>query len=79
MGGQRRHLSRIGAPAPTFYLLTGIGGGSDGISWFNNTGVRDFFADKHVNVVMPIGGQYSMYTDWDATTRSSAGTSGRRT
>ncbi len=53
-------------PAPTFYLLTGIGGGSDGISWFNNTGVRDFFADKHVNVVMPIGGQYSMYTDWDA-------------
>ena len=55
-----------GGPAPTFYLLTGIGGGSDGISWFNNTGVRDFFADKHVNVVMPIGGQYSMYTDWDA-------------
>lgn len=55
-----------GAPAPTFYLLTGIGGGSDGISWFNNTRVRDFFADKHVNVVMPIGGQYSMYTDWAA-------------
>ncbi|MEU2006083.1 alpha/beta hydrolase family protein [Rhodococcus sp. NPDC019627] len=55
-----------GAPAPTFYLLTGIGGGSDGISWFNNTRVRDFFADKHVTVVMPIGGQYSMYTDWAA-------------
>ncbi|TQC41242.1 esterase family protein [Rhodococcus sp. WS4] len=54
-----------GGPAPTFYLLTGIGGGSDGISWFNNTGVRDFFADKRVNVVMPIGGQYSMYTDWN--------------
>ncbi|MFZ2173407.1 MAG: alpha/beta hydrolase family protein [Rhodococcus sp. (in: high G+C Gram-positive bacteria)] len=53
-----------GGPAPTFFLLTGIGGGSDGISWFNNTGVRGFFADKHVNVVMPIGGQYSMYTDW---------------
>lgn len=53
-----------GGPAPTFYLLTGIGGGSDGISWFNNTHVRDFFADKHVNVVMPVGGEYSMYTDW---------------
>ncbi|AOW93304.1 esterase [Rhodococcus sp. WMMA185] len=55
-----------GGPAPTFYLLSGIGGGADGISWFNNTGVREFFADKHVNVVMPIGGQYSMYTDWIA-------------
>lgn len=55
-----------GGPAPTFYLLTGVGGGEDGISWFNNTGVRDFFDDKHVNVVMPIGGKYSMYTDWNA-------------
>ncbi|NLE79924.1 MAG: esterase family protein [Rhodococcus sp.] len=55
-----------GGPAPTFYLLTGIGGGTDGISWFNNTDIRDFFDDKHVNVVMPVGGEYSMYTDWIA-------------
>ncbi|WP_424809711.1 alpha/beta hydrolase [Rhodococcus sp. 27YEA15] len=55
-----------GRPAPTFYLLTGVGGGEDGISWFNNTGVREFFADKHVNVVMPVGGKFSMYTDWNA-------------
>ncbi len=55
-----------GGPAPTFYLLTGVGGGEDGISWFNNTGVRDFFDDKHVNVVMPVGGKFSMYTDWNA-------------
>lgn len=53
-----------GGSAPTFYLLTGIGGGTDGISWFNNTNVREFFDDKHVNVVMPVGGEYSMYTDW---------------
>lgn len=53
-----------GGPAPTFYLLTGIGGGTDGISWFNNTSIREFFDDKHVNVVMPVGGEYSMYTDW---------------
>ncbi|WP_369801830.1 alpha/beta hydrolase [Nocardia sp. BMG51109] len=51
-------------PAPTLYLLTGIGGGLDGISWWDDTDVREFFADKHVNVVMPIGGAYSMYTDW---------------
>lgn len=53
-----------GGPAPTFYLLTGIGGGEDGISWFNNTTVAQFFADKHVNVVLPVGGKFSMYTDW---------------
>ncbi|WUI33679.1 esterase family protein [Nocardia sp. NBC_00416] len=53
-----------GGPAPTVYLLTGIGGGADGISWWDDTDVRHFFADKNVNVVMPIGGAYSMYTDW---------------
>ncbi|WP_228003112.1 alpha/beta hydrolase [Nocardia australiensis] len=51
-------------PAPTLYLLTGLGGGEDGISWWDNTDIREFFADKHVNVVLPIGGAYSMYTDW---------------
>lgn len=55
-----------GEPAPTLYLLTGIGGGLDGISWWHDTDVRRFFADKNVNVVMPLGGAYSMYTDWQA-------------
>ncbi len=36
------------------------------MSWYNNTDVTNFFADKHVNVVLPVGGKYSMYTDWDA-------------
>nr|WP_280458435.1 alpha/beta hydrolase family protein [Nocardia carnea] len=53
-----------GGPAPTIYLLTGIGGGTDGISWWDDTDVRQFFADKNVNVVMPIGGAYTLYTDW---------------
>lgn len=55
-----------GRPAPTFYLLTGITGGEDGVSWYNNTDVTGFFADKNVNVVLPVGGKYSMYTDWIA-------------
>lgn len=59
-----RVIRAAGGPAPTLYLLTGIGGGTDGISWWDDTDVREFFADKHVNVVMPIGGAYSMYTDW---------------
>lgn len=53
-----------GGPAPTFYLLTGITGGEDGVSWYNNTNVVQFFADKQVNVVLPVGGKFSMYTDW---------------
>nr|WP_198428486.1 alpha/beta hydrolase family protein [Nocardia bovistercoris] len=63
---RNRVLKAAGAPAPTLYLLTGIGGGEDGISWWDDTDVAAFFADKHVNVVMPIGGAYSMYTDWVA-------------
>ncbi|PXX59152.1 S-formylglutathione hydrolase FrmB [Nocardia tenerifensis] len=59
-----RVIRSAGGPAPTLYLLTGIGGGVDGISWWDDTDVREFFADKHVNVVMPVGGAYSMYTDW---------------
>ncbi|MFE9576680.1 alpha/beta hydrolase [Nocardia sp. NPDC006044] len=59
-----RVIRAAGGPAPTLYLLTGIGGGTDGISWWDDTDVREFFADKHVNVVMPVGGAYSLYTDW---------------
>lgn len=54
-----------GGPAPTFYLLNGVQGGVDGISWRNNSSYAQFFADKHVNVVTPLGGQFSNYTDWD--------------
>ncbi|MGB3602121.1 MAG: alpha/beta hydrolase family protein [Gordonia sp. (in: high G+C Gram-positive bacteria)] len=59
-------LHPVGRPAglPTFYMLPGAGGAEDGISWFNNTRVRQFFAGKRVNVVLPIGGRFSMMTDW---------------
>ncbi|TLG09068.1 esterase family protein [Nocardia cyriacigeorgica] len=61
-----RVIRAAGAGAPTLYLLTGAGGGSDGISWWNDTDVAQFFADRNVNVVMPVGGGYSLYTDWMA-------------
>ena len=51
-------------PAPTLYLLNGAGGGQDAASWTAQTKAQEFFADKHVNVVMPIGGRFSYYTDW---------------
>jgi S-formylglutathione hydrolase FrmB len=59
--------------APTFYLLPGIDGGDDiagtGIapgakSWFGMTDVQGFFAAKNVNVVSPLGGAFSWWTNW---------------
>jgi diacylglycerol O-acyltransferase/trehalose O-mycolyltransferase len=62
------------AGSPTFYLLPGIDGGDNldpaanfapgTKSWFGSTDLQGFFADKNVNVVSPLGGQFSWYTDW---------------
>ncbi|MDJ0409865.1 alpha/beta hydrolase family protein [Rhodococcus fascians] len=51
-------------PSPTVYLLNGAGGGVDGMDWYTQTDVVSFFADKNVNVVTPVGGANSYYTDW---------------
>lgn len=59
-------------PAPTLYLLNGVDGGSDteiwgeGSNWLTKTDAETFFAGKQVNVVMPVGGGASFYTDWRA-------------
>jgi diacylglycerol O-acyltransferase / trehalose O-mycolyltransferase len=63
------------AGAPTFYLLPGIDGGDNldpgasfapgTKSWFGMTDIQGFFADKNVNVVSPLGGPFSWYTNWD--------------
>ncbi|WP_425302699.1 alpha/beta hydrolase [Nocardia wallacei] len=52
-------------PAPTFYLLNGANGGSDG-NWLETTDLVQFFRDKQVNVVIPFGGAGSYFTDWRA-------------
>ncbi|KQU36393.1 MULTISPECIES: alpha/beta hydrolase [unclassified Rhodococcus (in: high G+C Gram-positive bacteria)] len=55
------------APRPTYYLLNGASGGEDPSSnWPDQADVEPFFADKNVNVVIPVGGAYSYYTDWVA-------------
>ena len=54
------------AAAPTLYLLNGIDGGLDNKGWFGLTDIPGFFGDKTVNVVSPIGGEFSYYTDWIA-------------
>ncbi|MFF0608584.1 alpha/beta hydrolase [Nocardia tengchongensis] len=51
-------------PRPTLYLLNGAGGGEDAATWYRQTDVVGFFSDKNVNVVSPVGGKFSYYTDW---------------
>ncbi|WP_054815873.1 alpha/beta hydrolase [Nocardia arizonensis] len=51
-------------PRPTLYLLNGAGGGEDTASWNAKTDALEFLKDKNVNVVQPIGGKWSYYTDW---------------
>ncbi|MCV7377587.1 hypothetical protein H7K38_02825 [Mycobacterium alsense] len=51
------------AGAPVFYLLPGIDGSEDR-GWFGMTDVQGFFANKNVNVVAPLGGPFSWWTDW---------------
>ncbi|WP_408642099.1 alpha/beta hydrolase [Speluncibacter jeojiensis] len=52
-------------PNPTLYLLNGADGGESGTTdWEHRTDVVSFFAGKQVNVVIPIGGASSYYTDW---------------
>ncbi len=52
-------------PAPVLYLLNGAGGGEDSASWANRTNYQQFFANKNVNVVTPLKGAFSYYTDWE--------------
>jgi len=60
--------------SPTFYLLPGIDGGDNldpggnfapgSKSWFGFTDLQGFFGNKNVNVVSPLGGAFSWYTNW---------------
>ena len=52
------------APHPTLYLLNAVDGGEGAASWTDRTDAAAFFADKNVNVVIPLGGRASYYTDW---------------
>lgn len=52
-------------PRPTLYLLGGLNEEDPNNSiWNIKTNVAEFYGDKNVNVVMPIAGDGSMYTDW---------------
>nr|WP_255450119.1 alpha/beta hydrolase family protein [Skermania sp. ID1734] len=52
-------------PRPTYYVLNGGGGGEDPANWYRQSDIVSFFADKNVNVVTPVGGRLTYYTDWE--------------
>ncbi|MFE3194258.1 alpha/beta hydrolase [Nocardia sp. NPDC059240] len=51
-------------PAPNLWMLNGLDGGIGSASWTAQTNALGFLADKQVNVIQPIGGRGSYYTDW---------------
>ncbi|APT83894.1 alpha/beta hydrolase [Corynebacterium aquilae] len=50
---------------PTLYLLNGADGGEGTLNWVLSTNALDFYKDKNVNVVIPMAGRMSYYTDWE--------------
>ncbi|MGO2800751.1 MAG: alpha/beta hydrolase [Corynebacterium variabile] len=54
------------ANAPTIYLLNGADGGSGKANWLSQTTAIDFYGNRigNVNVVIPMSGGFSYYTDW---------------
>ncbi|MFI9634692.1 alpha/beta hydrolase-fold protein [Nocardia sp. NPDC051929] len=49
---------------PVLFLLDGLRATDDESGWTKEAGAVDFFADKNVTVVLPVGGQASFYADW---------------
>ncbi len=49
---------------PALFLLDGLRADDDESGWTKDAGAAEFFADKNVTVVLPVGGQSSFYADW---------------
>ncbi|MFD6893947.1 alpha/beta hydrolase-fold protein [Rhodococcus sp. NPDC060086] len=49
---------------PSVFMLDGLRARDDENGWTLETDAEQFFADKNVNVVLPVGGQSSFYADW---------------
>jgi S-formylglutathione hydrolase FrmB len=53
--------------APTIYLLNGADGGEGAANWLRQTNAVEFYGNQigDVNVVIPMEGAFSYYTDWE--------------
>lgn len=54
-----------GRTFPAVWHLDGMRAAKDASGWTTQTTIEDFYADKNVLVVLPIGGESSFYSDWD--------------
>ncbi len=52
------------ATFPALYMLDGLRARDDESGWTIETDAANFYADKNVNVILPVGGQSSFYSDW---------------
>ena len=49
---------------PEVWALDGLRARDDESGWTIETNIEQYYADKNVNVIMPVGGESSFYTDW---------------
>jgi S-formylglutathione hydrolase FrmB len=49
---------------PSVWMLDGLRATDQENGWTAETDAESWFADKNVNVVLPVGGQSSFYSDW---------------
>ncbi|MCS4535972.1 alpha/beta hydrolase-fold protein [Corynebacterium sp. HS2168-gen11] len=56
--------SQPGRTFPEVWALDGLRATDVESGWTSETNIEQLFADKNVNVVLPIGGQSSFYSDW---------------
>lgn len=52
------------SPRPSFYVLDGVDAPDTHSMWTSHTDIAGYFRDKNVNVVLPVGGHDSFFTDW---------------
>ncbi|KAB1554220.1 hypothetical protein F7232_04460 [Corynebacterium sp. 319] len=49
---------------PSVWALDGLRARDDESGWTLETNIASFYADKNVNVILPVGGNSSFYADW---------------
>lgn len=49
---------------PVLMMLDGLRATEDQSGWTKDAGAQDFYADKNITVVLPVGGAASFYADW---------------
>ena len=65
------------AKFPEVWALDGLRARDDENGWTIETNIEQFYADKNVNVILPVGGESSFYATGNSPTTAST-TSGRR-